>query len=61
MSKVCGAFLTSCEMKVVPDISYSPASKESDIYDRCERVHKLQNEGFEDQTLFEALVCFRNL
>lgn len=38
-----------------------PAPEKGQIDDGCERIDKLQNKGFDDEALFEALVCLWNL
>ncbi len=40
---------------------YPPASEKCNVYDGSERIEELQDEGFEDQPFFKALICFRNL
>lgn len=38
-----------------------PAPEEGQVHNGCEGIDKLQDEGFEDETLFETLVCLWNL
>lgn len=38
-----------------------PAPEKGQIHNRCEGIDKLEDECFEDEPVFEALVCLRNL
>lgn len=42
-------------------ITVLPSPEKGQIYNRCEGIDKLQDEGFENEPLFKALVRLWNL
>lgn len=42
-------------------ITALPSPEKGQIYNRCEGIDKLQDEGFENEPLFKALVSLWNL
>lgn len=50
-----------CTKNQHEEIIALPAPEKGQIDNGCEGIDKLQNEGFEDEALFKALVCLWNL